>query len=421
MNMCHWSMKWLLMLMAATMVAAAQDLSFEGLLKDGVKSYNNGDYKTAAEKFEDAGKLRPDDVRVKYNEALSRYMNKEYEAAENGFQTAKEKGYAEGDNFKAVCDLGIGNCHYEKSMQTAKDVEGKQPQEAVKQLQEAKVSCEKSIDFYRDALRYSQKLKNAKDNLKTARNQRKEIVKTLRKLEEELKQQPQQQQGDQKQDGEKQDGEQQQQEGQKQDGQKQDGEKQDGEQQQQNAEQQQQKDAGEQLEQLAKRQADEAEKNEQGQQNQQQAADEQKKLSDETEQTRQAMEQQRKEAEKQDGQSSEKSEAEKKIEEAQDAQKKAEESLEKGDMKSASDAQKEAAEKLDEARKAMSEGEKKDEEEKQQDQQQQKQEQQQPQQEGSEEQMSETDNDIQNILDQERNNQRKRLKLLRVKPVERDW
>ena len=125
MNMCHWSMKWLLMLMAATMVAVAQDLSFEGLLKDGVKSYNNGDYKTAAEKFEDAGKLRPDDTRVKYNEALSRYMNKEYEVAENGFQTAKEKGYAEDDNFKAVCDLGIGNCHYEKSVQTAKDVEGK--------------------------------------------------------------------------------------------------------------------------------------------------------------------------------------------------------------------------------------------------------------------------------------------------------
>ncbi len=421
MNMCHWSMKWLLMLMAATMVAVAQDLSFEGLLKDGVKSYNNGDYKTAAEKFEDAGKLRPDDTRVKYNEALSRYMNKEYEVAENGFQTAKEKGYAEDDNFKAVCDLGIGNCHYEKSVQTAKDVEGKQPQEAVKQLQEAKASCEKSIDSYRDALRYSQKLKNAKDNLKTARHQRKEIVKTLRKLEEELKQQPQQQQGDQKQDGEKQDGEQQQQDGQKQDGEKQDGEKQDGEQQQQNTEQQQQKDAGEQLEQLAKRQADEAEKNEQGQQNQQQAADEQKKLSDETEQTRQAMEQQRKEAEKQDGQSAEKSEAEKKLEEAQDAQKKAEESLEKGDMKSASEAQKEAAEKLDEARKAMSEGEKKDEDEQKQDQQQQQQEQQQPQQEEGEEQMSETDNDIQNILDQERNNQRKRLKLLRVKPVERDW
>ncbi len=404
MNMRHWSMKWLLMLMAATMVAVAQDLSFEGLLKDGVKSYNNGDYKTAAEKFEDAGKLRPDDARVKYNEALSRYMNKEYEAAENGFQTAKEKGYAEDDNFKAVCDLGIGNCHYERSMQIAKDVEGKQPQEAVKQLQEAKASCEKSIDSYRDALRYSQKLKNVQDNLKTARHQRKEIVKTLRKLEEELKQQPQQQQGDQKQDGEKQDGE-----------------KQDGEQQQQNAEQQQQKDAGEQLEQLAKRQSEEAEKNEQGQQNQQQAADEQKKLSDETEQTRQAMEQQRKEAEKQDGQSSEKSEAEKKLEEAQGAQKKAEESLEKGDMKSASEAQKEAAEKLEEARKAMSEGEKKDEEEQKQDQQQQEQQQQQPQQEGNEEQMSETDNDIQNILDQERNNQRKRLKLLRVKPVERDW
>ena len=160
MNMRHWSMKWLLMLMAATIVAAAQDLSFDGLLKDGVRSYNNGDYKTASEKFEDAGKLRPDDARVKYNEALSRYMNKEYEAAENSFQTAKEKGYAEDDNFKAVCDLGIGNCHYERSMQIAKDVEGKQPQEAVKQLQEAKASCEKSIDSYRDALRYSQKLKN---------------------------------------------------------------------------------------------------------------------------------------------------------------------------------------------------------------------------------------------------------------------
>ncbi|MBQ2335600.1 MAG: hypothetical protein II381_04775, partial [Victivallales bacterium] len=62
-----------------------------------------------------------------------------------------------------------------------------------------------------------------------------------------------------------------------------------------------------------------------------------------------------------------------------------------------------------------SEGEKKDQEE-----QQQQQPQPQPQ-DGSEEQMSETENDIQNILDQERNNQRRKLKLLRIKPVEKDW
>jgi hypothetical protein len=416
MNMRHWSMKWLLMLMAATMVAVAQDLSFEGLLKDGIRYYKKGDYKTAAEKFEDAGKLQPDDARVKYNEALSRYMNKDYEKACEGFQTAKEKGYAEGDKFKAACELAMGNCHYQDCLQKKSEATDKPPQEAVKQLTEAKDSCEKSIDSYKDALRYSQKLKNAQDNLKTARNQRKELVKTLRKLEEELKQQPQQQQDDQKQDGEKQDGEQQQQ-----DAQKQDGEKQDGEQQQQQGEQQQ-KDAGEQLEELAKRQSQEAEKNEQGQQNQQQATDEQKKLNDETEQMRQAMEQQRKDAEKQDGQSSEKSEAEKKLEEAQDAQKKAEESLEKGDMKSASEAQKEAAEKLDEAKQAMSKGEKKDQEEQQQQQQQQQQVEQQEQQDDSEEQgKSETENEIQDILDQERNNQRKRLKLLRIKPVEKDW
>ena len=74
MKTCH-SMKWIMMLLTAAMVASAEDLSFEGLLKDGVRSYNNGDYKDAAEKFEDAGKLRPDDARVKYNEALSRYRN----------------------------------------------------------------------------------------------------------------------------------------------------------------------------------------------------------------------------------------------------------------------------------------------------------------------------------------------------------
>ena len=97
-------MRMALAMMAATMVAVAQDLSFEGLLKDGVRSYKNGDYKTAVEKFEDAGKLRPDDARVKYNEALSRYMNKDYEKACEGFQMAKEKGFAEGDKFKAACE-----------------------------------------------------------------------------------------------------------------------------------------------------------------------------------------------------------------------------------------------------------------------------------------------------------------------------
>ena len=79
-------MRMALAMMVAATVVAAQDLSFEGLLKDGITSYKNGDYKTAAEKFEDAGKLRPDDARVKYNEALSRYMNQEYDAARDGFQ-----------------------------------------------------------------------------------------------------------------------------------------------------------------------------------------------------------------------------------------------------------------------------------------------------------------------------------------------
>ena len=69
------SMKWIMMLLTVAMVAVAQDKSFEGLLKDGVRSYKNGDYKDAVKKFEDAGKLRPDDARVKYNEALSRYRN----------------------------------------------------------------------------------------------------------------------------------------------------------------------------------------------------------------------------------------------------------------------------------------------------------------------------------------------------------
>ncbi|MBO7092536.1 MAG: hypothetical protein J6W23_12190, partial [Victivallales bacterium] len=69
-----------------------------------------------------------------------------------------------------------------------------------------------------------------------------------------------------------------------------------------------------------------------------------------------------------------------------------------------------------------SEGEKKDQEEQQQQQEQPQQAEPQEQQDGSEEQgKSETENEIQDILDQERNNQRKRLKLLRVKPVEKDW
>ena len=95
-------MRMALAMLTAAMVAAAQDLSFDGLLKDGMTSYKNGDYKSAAEKFEDAGKLRPDDARVKFNEALSRYMNKDYQAAGEAFQVAKEKGFAEGDQFKAA-------------------------------------------------------------------------------------------------------------------------------------------------------------------------------------------------------------------------------------------------------------------------------------------------------------------------------
>ncbi|MBP5672330.1 MAG: hypothetical protein J6X49_08065 [Victivallales bacterium] len=412
----HLSMKLMLMLMATTMIAVAQDMSFDGLLKDGVTSYKKGDYKAASEKFEDAGKLRPDDARVKYNEALSRYMNAEYDKAREGFQRALEKGFAEDDAFKARCELGIGNCHYRESVQKKDEAKDKPLQEQLEAVKEAKASCDQGIESYRDAIRHSQKLKNAKDNLKTARQHRKELVKNLRLLEEELKKQPQQQQqqNDQKQDGEKQDGQQQQQGDQKQEGQQQEGEQKEGEQQQG---EQQQESAEQQLDELAKQQAQAAEKNEQGQQSQQQAADEQKDISDKTEQMRKAMEQQREEAEKQNGQSSEKSEAEKKLEKAQEAQKKAEDALEKGDMKSASEAQKEAAEKLDEAKKAMSEGEKKDQEEQQQPQQQP----QEDQQDGSEEQMSEMENDIQNILDQERNNQRRKLKLLRIKPVEKDW
>ena len=44
-------MRMALAMLTVAMVAAAQDLSFDGLLKDGMTSYKNGDYKSAAEKF----------------------------------------------------------------------------------------------------------------------------------------------------------------------------------------------------------------------------------------------------------------------------------------------------------------------------------------------------------------------------------
>ena len=110
-------MRMALAMMAATMVAAAQDLSFEGLLKDGIRSYNNGDYKTAAENFGEAGKLRPDDARVKYNEALSYYRNGDMTEANKCFQDALGRGWTENEAFKASCKLGIGNSLYNESKQ----------------------------------------------------------------------------------------------------------------------------------------------------------------------------------------------------------------------------------------------------------------------------------------------------------------
>ena len=118
-------------MMSATMVAVADDSSFKEFLKDGIKAYKNGDYKVAAEKFNEAGNSRPDDARVKYNEALSRYRNGDMAEANKCFQDALDRGWTENEAFKASCRLGIGNSLYNESMQIQKEAQKeKKEQEA---------------------------------------------------------------------------------------------------------------------------------------------------------------------------------------------------------------------------------------------------------------------------------------------------
>ncbi|MBR5838612.1 MAG: tetratricopeptide repeat protein, partial [Victivallales bacterium] len=330
-------------LLLLVMVITVQGASFNALMKKGNKFLSKKDYENAEQCFVQALSEKPDSAAALYRLGYAQYQQKEYKEALENFNRAWDNGSNESDRFKANCKVGISNCwnrEAENQYKHSKEYEEKKDiRNAYDKVIEAKKACQNGINNYEEALSYSRRFKNSRKNLRQAKRYLKELEAKERELKKQLpkedkpQQNGQQQQGDQKQDGEKQDGQQQQQDGQQQ---QQDGQKQDGEHQQQG--EQQQKDVGKQLKELAKRQSQEAEKNEQGQQSQQQAADEQKKLSDETEQIRQEMEQHREEEDKQNGKSSEKSDVEKKLDEARKAQKKAEDALEKEDMKSASEA-----------------------------------------------------------------------------------
>jgi Ca-activated chloride channel homolog len=195
---------WLIILVALFSINIAQADEYRSKINEGYDLYKDGEYEKAAEKFKDAGILKPDKALPAYDKGTALYKSNDFEGAANEFQGSVAKN---DPGVKADAFYNAGNSYFRA---------GKYDQ---------------AIKSYVDALKLQPQDKDSKHNLEISLMQ--------------MKQQQQQNKDKQNQDQEKQDQQKQDQNKDKQDQQQaqnqQDKDKQDQKQQQQQQASQQQK------------------------------------------------------------------------------------------------------------------------------------------------------------------------------------
>ena len=220
--------------------AAARDTAAAArLLGSARDAFDEGDFATAADLFDQTRSVLPGSPEVLYNLGVARYRNGEYEQAAKLFEEAY--GLAEGEDLQRSSLFNLGNAAYAQSEAALDQEAGAGP--AMDQLEVASKHIGDALERYRDVLDADPADEAAKVNGETAWRLLEKIKEMQEQLEQQQQQQQDQQQGDEEQpdqEPQEQDEQQEQQSGDEEQDQQQQEQQQDREQQPDEQQQQQQ-------------------------------------------------------------------------------------------------------------------------------------------------------------------------------------
>ena len=148
------------------------------LIDKGNKSWVAGDYEGAIKSYDEAAVDDPESPYIYFNKGAALYKSGDYKAAVEEFEKAALKSKA--PEMEAKSKYNLGNCAFrEAERQMDSD------------LKKALEYCQKSILHYQEALKLDPDLKKAAENIEIVRLQMKNILDEIKKKEEEAKQQQQ--------------------------------------------------------------------------------------------------------------------------------------------------------------------------------------------------------------------------------------
>jgi len=164
----------LLILFAIAFSSNAQAKSPAGLVNEGNKSYNAGQYDKAISSYDEALKDAPDAPYAYFDKGAALYKKGDYAGASEAFSQAAQK--TKDSAFEAKSRFNQGNSDF-KQAETLKE----------KDLDKALEKCTNSINRYRDAINLDPDLKEAAENIEMVRLDMKNILDQINKQKESQK------------------------------------------------------------------------------------------------------------------------------------------------------------------------------------------------------------------------------------------
>ena len=149
------------------------------LVDSGNKSWLAGKYDEAIKSYDEAAVDNPESPYIYFNKGAALYRKGDYKAAIEAFEKAELK--SKEPELEAKSRFNMGNCTYrEAERQMDSD------------LKKALDYCQKSVQHYQDALQLDPNFKAAAENIEIVRLQMKNILDEIKKKEEEAKKREQQ-------------------------------------------------------------------------------------------------------------------------------------------------------------------------------------------------------------------------------------
>lgn len=144
------------------------------LVDKGNKSWLKGDYDDAMAKYEEAAVDNPESPYIYFNKGTVLYKKGDYVSAIDAFEKAALK--SKDPLFEAKSRFNLGNCAF-------REAERQQDSDLKKSLE----FCEKSIEHFQDALKLDPGFNEAAENIEIVRLFMKNILDEIKKREQEAK------------------------------------------------------------------------------------------------------------------------------------------------------------------------------------------------------------------------------------------